>query len=104
MDHDEVWKAIDAQRLSVADLLEQLSDDEWCQPSLCEGWTVRDVAAHLTLQQVGPGAAIGMFVRARGNLDRAIYDAACRSAAAMPTAQMIAEIRLAARFSAPIPS
>ncbi len=93
MDRDQVWRAIDAQRLSLAELLEQVSDDEWRQPSLCAGWTVRDVAAHLTLQQVGPGAAIAMMVRARGNTDRAIHDAACRRAAALPTGRIIAEIR-----------
>jgi uncharacterized protein (TIGR03083 family) len=93
MDRDHVWQAIYTQRLSLVDLLEELSDEEWRQPSLCDGWTVRDVAAHLTLQQVGPGAAIGMIIRARGNTDRAIHDAACRRAAALPTEQIIAEIR-----------
>lgn len=93
LDRDQVWQAIDAQRLSLADLLDQLSDDEWRRPSLCAGWIVRDVAAHLTLQQVGAGAAIAMMVRARGNTDRAIHDAAHRRAAAWTTAQMIAEIR-----------
>jgi uncharacterized protein (TIGR03083 family) len=93
LDRDTVWQAIDAQRLILATLLERLSDDEWQHPSLCEGWTIRDVAAHLTLQQVGLGDAIAMMLRGRGNTDRAIHDAACRRAAAMPTGQMIAEIR-----------
>jgi uncharacterized protein (TIGR03083 family) len=96
MDRDQVWQAIDAQRLSLADLLEQLSDDEWQQPSLCTGWTVRDVAAHLTLQQIGLGDAprmLGTFIKARGNTDRFIHDTACQRAATLPTGQMIAEIR-----------
>jgi uncharacterized protein (TIGR03083 family) len=53
MNEDEIWAAIDAQRLRTADLLDSLTDDEWRRPSLCDGWTVRDVAAHLTLQQLG---------------------------------------------------
>jgi uncharacterized protein (TIGR03083 family) len=93
LDRDRVWQAIDAQRLSLADLLEQLSDEEWRQPSLCDGWTVRDVAAHLTLQQVGAGAAIAMMLRYRGNTDRAIHDSACERAAVLPAERMIAEIR-----------
>jgi uncharacterized protein (TIGR03083 family) len=93
MDRDQVWQAIDAQRRSLANLLEDLSDDEWRQPSLCAGWTVRDVAGHLTLQQVGPGGAIAMMLRWRGSLDRTIHDVACRRAAAMPTERIIAEIR-----------
>ena len=58
MDRDQVWQVIDAQRMNLAALLEQLPAGDWRQPSLCAGWTVRDVAAHLTLQQVGPGGAI----------------------------------------------
>ncbi len=92
MDRDQVWQVIDAQRLSLAGLLEQLSADEWRQPSLCTGWTVRDVAAHLTLQQIGLGGAIGMVARWRGSLDQMIHDAACRRAA-RPTEQIIAQIR-----------
>jgi len=47
LNRDQVWQVIDAQRRSLADLLDDLSDDEWRRPSLCTGWTVRDVAAHL---------------------------------------------------------
>ena len=75
-DREQVWQVIDAQRTSLADLLEDLSEGEWRQPSLCAGWTVRDVAAHLTLQQIGPGGMIAMTVRWRGSLDRTIQYAA----------------------------
>ncbi|NUP01997.1 MAG: maleylpyruvate isomerase family mycothiol-dependent enzyme [Nonomuraea sp.] len=93
MDLDHVWQAIDAQRATVADLLEDLSDDEWAQASLCAGWTVRDVAAHLTLQQLGLTDVIGMLGTWRGSLDRTIHDAARRRAAALPAGQIIARIR-----------
>jgi uncharacterized protein (TIGR03083 family) len=93
MDRDQVWQVIDAQRLSLAGLLEQLSDEEWRQPSLCAGWTVRDVAAHLTLQQVGLGGEIAMITRWRGSLEQTMHDAACRRAAALRTGQIIARIR-----------
>src|SRR5215470_1792805 len=92
LDRDQVWQVIDEQRLSLAGLLEQLSDEEWRQPSLCTGWTVRDVAAHLTLQQLGPGGVIAMMARWRGSMDRTIHYAA-RRRAARPTGQIIAEIR-----------
>ena len=39
--------------VGLAGLLADLSEREWRRPSLCDGWTVRDVAAHLTLQQLG---------------------------------------------------
>jgi uncharacterized protein (TIGR03083 family) len=93
MDQDQVWQAIDTQRLKLASLLEQLSPGEWRQPSLCAGWTVRDVAAHLTLQQLGLADAVAMMARWRGSLDRTIRDAACSRAAAWPTGQITAAIR-----------
>ena len=88
MNLDDGWHAIDEQRLTVAALLEDLNDQEWTQPSLCEGWTVRDVAAHLTLQQIGPGQALAQIVRHPGGMNRMIHNAACRRAAA-PTDELI---------------
>ena len=35
------------ERVDLIAFLEALNDDEWNAPSLCEGWRVRDVAAHL---------------------------------------------------------
>lgn len=93
LDRDAVWHAIDTGRLALADLLDQLSDQEWRRPSLCAGWTVRDVAAHLTQQQVGFGAALVTMIRGGGNPNRAVREAACRYAAAVPTERLIADIR-----------
>jgi len=33
----------------LADSLEQQAPELWDQPSLCAGWRVRDVVAHLTM-------------------------------------------------------
>ena len=93
LDPDGVWRAIDAQRSALADLLGGLSDDEWCQPSLCSGWTVRNVAAHLTLQQLGPGDVLRMLGRWRGSMDRTIAHVARLRAAELTTARIVAEIR-----------
>jgi uncharacterized protein (TIGR03083 family) len=35
------------QRARLASLLADLREDEWAHPSRCEGWSVRDVVAHL---------------------------------------------------------
>ncbi|MGI5503596.1 maleylpyruvate isomerase N-terminal domain-containing protein [Lentzea sp. CA-135723] len=43
-----IMKWLEAERLGVADLLEDLTDDEWRRETLCTGWTVRTMAAHLT--------------------------------------------------------
>jgi uncharacterized protein (TIGR03083 family) len=81
MDVDEVWRVIDAQRLELADLFEQLTPTEWETPSLCEGWRVRDVAAHLTLAQIGALPAVAALIRARGRFDRMVLDTAVAQAA-----------------------
>jgi len=93
MNRDQVWQAIDAQRADLCDLLADLGDDQWRQPSLCAGWTVRDVAAHLTLQQLGPGGVLGQMVKWRGGVDRTTAHVARVRAAALTTEQIIAEIR-----------
>jgi uncharacterized protein (TIGR03083 family) len=51
MDSDEVWSHIDRERAYLADLLESLPDEDWRRPSLCEGWTVRDVGAHVSMAE-----------------------------------------------------
>ena len=93
MNPDQIWQAIDTHRASLCDLLADLSDDEWCQPSLCAGWTVRDVAAHLTMQQMTLGDELRMLGRWRGSVDRTGAHVARRRAAELTTAQIIAQIR-----------
>jgi uncharacterized protein (TIGR03083 family) len=92
MNDDEIWRAIDAHRLLTADLLESLSDAQWRQPSLCEGWTVGDVAAHLTLQQLGIRELLFVALRHPGGVNRMICESA-RRRARLPREQLVSEIR-----------
>ena len=80
MSRDEVWQAIDDERGSLAALFDNLSEQEWETPSLCAGWRVRDVAAHLTLSQMGLIPAVVAAARARGNFNRMVHDTAVRQA------------------------
>jgi len=80
MERDQVWQAIDDERASLAALLDDLSEQEWETPSLCARWRVRDVAAHLTLAQIGVLPAVVAAARARGNFNRMIHDTAVRQA------------------------
>ena len=93
MEKDDVWPAIYRERSALADLLETLATAEWEHESLCVGWTVRDVAAHVISSA---GASVGEVVvgilRARGNFNRMMYDDAKRRAA-RPTEQIIADYR-----------
>jgi uncharacterized protein (TIGR03083 family) len=86
MERDAVWQAIDAERNGLADLLDDLGPAEWETPSLCAGWRVRDVAAHLTLAQLGALPATVALVRAGGSFNRMIRDTARREPACPPRA------------------
>src|ERR1700692_337798 len=37
----------------LLDLLSSLSDDEWAAPTVCPGWSVKDLAGHLLGDDVG---------------------------------------------------
>ena len=80
MEADEVWRTIDQQRSELADLMDDFTEAEWDTPSLCVGWRVREVAAHLTLAQLGLLPALGATIRAGGSFDRMIHDTAVRQA------------------------
>lgn len=43
------WPTIHAERDALADDLAGLTDEQWATPSLCTGWTVRDVLLHITV-------------------------------------------------------
>jgi uncharacterized protein (TIGR03083 family) len=92
LDTDAVWTAIDRERLDLADLLDGLTDAERDTPSLCDGWRVRDVAAHLALAHTGTARGSVELIRARGSMPRMIHDSAVRHAV-VPPAQVAAEIR-----------
>lgn len=58
--------AIVAERRALAEQLGQLDDAAWAAGSLCAGWTVEDVVAHLTAgASVGPARWIASMVAAR---------------------------------------
>ena len=93
MESEAIWTEIEAQRLSLADLLAGLAPSEWTVHSLCAGWTVKDVAAHLTLGTVGMREALPALLRARGNIDAMIHQTAVDKAAATTTEEIIADLR-----------
>jgi len=44
----DIWPVIHAERKSLAGDLRPLTEEQWDAASLCPGWTVRDVLAHMT--------------------------------------------------------
>lgn len=54
----------------IADFLETLTPAEWDSPSLCRGWRVRDVVAHMAVGHTMPVVAFGAAaLRHRFNID-----------------------------------
>jgi uncharacterized protein (TIGR03083 family) len=43
----DAWPMIKAEREACADAIEKLSAEQLATPSLCQGWSVRDVAGHM---------------------------------------------------------
>ncbi|MET0898290.1 MAG: maleylpyruvate isomerase family mycothiol-dependent enzyme [Mycobacterium sp.] len=46
-DASQVWPVVHAERARLVSDLEGVSVEQWSMPSLCPGWTVHDVLAHL---------------------------------------------------------
>jgi uncharacterized protein (TIGR03083 family) len=79
VDTDTVWHHIDTERAWLAEVLESLPGEAWQRPSLCAGWTVRDVAAHLTLAQTPVHELLWPALRAGLRYDKVVHDTAVRS-------------------------
>jgi uncharacterized protein (TIGR03085 family) len=77
--------ARDERRL-LADLLLAVGPD---RPTLCEGWTTRDLAAHLVVRERRPDSAAGLVLPPlRGHGERLRLATAAR-----PYADVVAEVR-----------
>jgi uncharacterized protein (TIGR03083 family) len=101
---DEAFGMIAEERRALADLLDTLTPEQWATPSLCAGWTVREVAAHLVVPfEVSVPSLMLRLVRSLGSYDRAM-DGATREVAARPTTELAARLRANAdhRFTPPM--
>jgi uncharacterized protein (TIGR03083 family) len=94
MDAEHSWQVIEQHRLAIAGLLDGLSAEQWEAPSLCAGWRVRDVAAHVSLVGLPPtpGELLVQGIKVRGSFHR-LNTAMSVRRAARPTAQLIADLR-----------
>jgi uncharacterized protein (TIGR03083 family) len=94
VDPERSWLVVEQERRYLADLLESLDDQDWDRPSLCAGWRVRDVAAHVALapQHPGTGAMLIEAVRALGRFNKLNHDIAVRHAS-HPGTDLVAELR-----------
>lgn len=85
----ETWDMIADQRRQLVAILQGLHAEQWQTPSLCAGWTVRDVVGHLATPLVlGMGRIVLRLLRHGFNLDTAFLHAA-QELAQRPTAALI---------------
>ncbi|MSX07682.1 MAG: maleylpyruvate isomerase family mycothiol-dependent enzyme, partial [Actinobacteria bacterium] len=71
-DDDAIFAETSDERRSLARTFDTLTPEQWDTQSLCDAWTVRDVAAHLVVPLIVPLWQFGLaMVRTRGNFDRA---------------------------------
>ncbi len=70
MELSRIWTVIDQERTRLADLLDDLGETQWATPSLCDGWTVRDVGTHLAQAHASVGSVLWPLVRSGFSLER----------------------------------
>ncbi|MFE9101947.1 maleylpyruvate isomerase family mycothiol-dependent enzyme [Actinomadura geliboluensis] len=99
---EDVWPMVHAERAALIDDLAHLDDEQWREPSLCEGWTVHDVVAHLvgTARTTRLGFVVGL-VRARFDFHRQNARGVERERGASPQETLERLRQVASRRSTP---
>ena len=93
MDNDDVFGRTAANRRRAADLLAGLTPEQWRTPSLCAGWTIRELAGHLLMpMELSIPRVLVAMVRARGSADRAV-DIYSRKLAQRTPDEIVATLR-----------
>jgi len=91
------WEHIEADRLSFADYLDTLTPADWEAPSLCTGWTVKGVTAHLLVSPtMSRGQIFLKFLGSGFNLDKMSAKLVSQMTADLSTEEMIATTRSSA--------
>jgi uncharacterized protein (TIGR03083 family) len=86
-------QAATAECLDLAELLSAMPPPSWDAASLCAGWRVREVIAHLTMPaRYTTAQFIAELARARGNFGR-MADRCARRDAALPADDLVAGLR-----------
>jgi uncharacterized protein (TIGR03083 family) len=83
MADDDLMPIVAAHRRAFGEVLAGLSAADWDTPSLCAGWRVREVVAHMTMPfRYSTPWFLGQMVRSRGNFARMADRVARRDARA----------------------
>ena len=86
---DTVRDMIAAQRAELAEVLAGLPGPSWDEPTLCAGWRIREVVAHITMPfRYSRGRFALELAKSRGRINEMADRAARRDAAAMSPAEL----------------
>jgi uncharacterized protein (TIGR03083 family) len=80
-------------RRELADVLDRLTPAQWRSPSLCEGWAIRDVVAHITMPfRFSVPRFVLEMVRSGGSFND-MADRVARRDGAQPTEALVHGLR-----------
>jgi uncharacterized protein (TIGR03083 family) len=92
---------VEAERREFCEWLEPLEPSDWEAPSLCVGWSVRDVVAHLTLStRTSASDFVKGMLRYRGNFERMEAERARARATKFSPDELIEQLRAHAASAA----
>ncbi|HWM99532.1 MAG TPA: maleylpyruvate isomerase family mycothiol-dependent enzyme [Streptosporangiaceae bacterium] len=91
---DTIRDMIAAQRAELAEVLAGLPAPSWDEPTLCAGWRVREVVAHITMPfRYGRGRFGLELAKSRGRFNEMADRVARRDAAGMSPADLTGAVR-----------
>jgi len=94
MDEGTLRTAVVAERRDLAAMLGELTPEQWGAPSLCAGWRVREVLAHMTMPFRMSVARFGLeMAKARGDFGRMADRMAKRDTGRLSDAALLASLR-----------
>lgn len=91
---DTIRDMIAAQRAELAEVLAGLPGPGWDEPTLCAGWRVREVVAHITMPfRYGRGRFALELAKSRGRFNEMADRLARRDAAVLSSAELAEAVR-----------
>ncbi len=91
---EDIKGMIAAERTELAEVLGKLPAERWDDPTLCAGWRVREVVAHITMPFRYSGRRFAFeLARSRGRFNAMADRCARRDAAVMSPDELVAALR-----------
>lgn len=93
MSTEDAGAELIAARSDLLDVLEGLEPSDWDKPTLCAGWRVRDVVAHLAeAPELKARKLVPRVLRARGDVDK-VLDEAARTSGSRAVEEILGHFR-----------